>query len=491
MLQAQKNYNLQVGCANHSSSRILISMSFPSCRTSSPQRSTTWMNSPGGLLQDTVQLDARVDPGSALAEVNEGVAKVLQLVQNNVQFGASYISRLPTELLQDILIMCMQASLSSGGLLHDSLNLNNPSWVLSHVCSEWRMAALAMPELWSFIGIDLSSYTILKMGLLKNQLLRSSSTGLTISLRNLIWGGQRCHVSDFIHIIAPHFHRCLILSLNLSPRDLLALYRGAQDLPSFFAQLHTLHFTATRDFTLMLSDPLSWLFRDAPKLRRLYSNPISSLNPPWHQLTHLAGPESTPYFSHASLLLQRLTTTDNLVYCNLAISRFDHLPNRPSITFPHLRTLELTLPTTHVSPLLKNFLDRLSTPELCSLRVRGSLSSSSISDFLQRVRHLTSLSLLGIPVVEVDGILRDTQSLEDLTLCFPHPPHVNPISQLAETFILATESLAPCLKTLTILNQMDCHGNGPAEIRSARPNVTVCIPVPWASSPLWPQPDAH
>lgn len=162
---------------------------------------------------------------------------------------------------------------------YDPLDLSEPPWVLTRICSRWRSIALSMSSLWSCMTV--SDYEGTRMqknpsSLLQTALVRSGNQKLTIQyfcsamplpVQETLMAAFVDHSSRWEDV---HFSMPVILAPTLSQ------VRG---------RLQSL-----RDLTLWTESSILDIFEDCPKLRTvsLSGPPIShSAKLPWSQLTSL------------------------------------------------------------------------------------------------------------------------------------------------------------------------------------------------------------
>lgn len=188
------------------------------------------------------------------------------------------ISQLPTELLLEIIVTYVEPHRL------DPL-------VLSHVCHNWRMAAIGLEMLWSSIGVHSheNSRSIGVKELTKMYLDRSGSYPLDIFLNT--------PSPQIFHIIARHSLRWASLHLRTSElffRDVLDYrspfplerIRGLVPLLKNLVIEYQDHLSDIYDFTIEFN-----AYQLAPQLRNVYINTseilVSNVGPPLETIEHV------------------------------------------------------------------------------------------------------------------------------------------------------------------------------------------------------------
>ncbi|KAF9009801.1 hypothetical protein BDZ89DRAFT_1078350 [Hymenopellis radicata] len=223
----------------------------------------------------------------AIAEARRGLQSLVHQRHqelrdlNDIHTVMHPIRRLPLDVLREIFLICLDDQDPRA----DSLDTHGMPWVLVQVSSQWRVAGLSFPRLWSRVHVSFDTLALHPhperlSHVLWLQLSRSKQYPLEVELSSYT------HVSE-MHPILPHLWdtsnrwRTLLLDLtDASVRNVLAPVHGklhALELVSIKAPDH--HIEEDTGFDV-LSDVQS-----APALRALHvSGSPASLCIPWSRL---------------------------------------------------------------------------------------------------------------------------------------------------------------------------------------------------------------
>ncbi|KAK0229751.1 hypothetical protein EDD85DRAFT_122829 [Armillaria nabsnona] len=197
------------------------------------------------------------------------------------------IRRLPTDVLKEIFLACVQSPVECLFSLfrNDSMNLLDGPRPISHVCRRWRGIAVNTPRLWSCISllfpID-ASRTLGFTLMLGCYIERSRNLELTLSV---------CADDD----VSDHSALALLLSTCHRWKDVMlvlppATIRTSSFCKESFRNLRYLHagFNDGDKYTLSM-DPLLDAFEYSPNLTHIaFSNvgdPLQVCSLPWSQIT--------------------------------------------------------------------------------------------------------------------------------------------------------------------------------------------------------------
>ncbi|KAF8346116.1 hypothetical protein F5887DRAFT_962750 [Amanita rubescens] len=262
----------------------------------------------------------------------------------------------------------------------------------SSVCSSWRELALAMPELWSSVGIiirDPDRDPSASAHVIDTWLKRSRTLPLTLSLGqlSLLYDNHRSKtkpalVKSILSVFYSHSSRWQDVSLYLYDTRSLSL-----------PQLKTPLLRSFDLAGLMDYKPIRFPFRESPHLTRL-SWPFAldaSKNPqvPWHQISYLSISNGMTLFS----VLETIRLCPQLEEFTVDCSGSDeadevaNLPHEPIVKNRRLRKLKL-----HVYEDCSSMLDSMMLPALEEFNlhfpeVDGDFYTSvqqSLLDFLTR-----------------------------------------------------------------------------------------------------------
>ena len=246
----------------------------------------------------------------------------------------STIDSLPNELLSPIFLDCLTERV----LIRVPLDLNQPPWILSRVCSKWRAVAFSAPNLWSYLQIQIvptnsRSFQNHEKNM-KDILQRSGRALLSLSLTSVYNNFN----PDELHALVPHLPRLRELDIVGLPGGLFSF------LPSSLPFLEKVSVSRIFDFGTS-----TFSLKEAPRLREatFTSCTLSSLPfmLPLSQIAIIA-------FPNLSLdpvnVLRLLVQCHSLVECRLHI-------NNLTIANPDVVQNRLNLPLRHTIPFLSFF----------------------------------------------------------------------------------------------------------------------------------------
>jgi hypothetical protein len=298
------------------------------------------------------------------------------------------VRRLPTEILAEILQLVPETqSYNDGGLV---VARESPL-PLTQICDHWRSTTFSIPTLWSFVDVTLNkrleSYLENRRREVELHLSLSKDAPLSIVLSSNC-DNEIIHWEPFIRALAPCFHRCRFIHLDIAEPALayLGQYAG-----SFF-NLLAIKFHGKLAF-----------FRNIPQacdtFSKVHTLRMASIwgiyNPdhlflPWSQLTRLN------LTLRASGCISALEQAVNVEVCRLHFFQsFLHFGPR-RITLLHLRALHIAGDQTGLM-----LLYHVSAPVLeilsCWIDVEDPISEDfmDLDDFAERTLTIKKLSLHG------------------------------------------------------------------------------------------------
>jgi hypothetical protein len=348
----------------------------------------------------------------------------------------SPIRKLPIDILQEIFIACLPA--------HNPLMSRwEPPILLTHICSSWRNIALATPQLWKSIRIDIpfgrkfSSTWIDRSELLQEWLSRSAACPLDIYLVH--W--RTCDLEFYDDIIidslirfSERWREVRFLAPSLPFQALVPITSLP---PSKVPLLETFILNCewpqpgptTVNFTQL--DPQSvFNVLKAPNLRDLslphINENVTRLPINWSQLTNISleGTSRSAHFLSVSETYKLLSLCRNLITCKLEIG--SETGDSEELPLEITTTALVSLP----------FLTRLSVREYASLS-----------------RLFTLLRLPSLNYIEFHTKIRPTQqssiSLLSLLTCFH-----NMIQLITDSRYFTRQDFIKCLRLCPLLKAL-------------------------------------
>lgn len=340
----------------------------------------------------------------AMQEALESLLREREELRGNIEeYNAILhpIRRFPTEILTDIFLSFAKEGVED---LYGKTSLapSGMPWRLAQVSNRWRKTALALPRLWSSVGVlvtqeDLQNplktqRLVYHLGV---QLHRSAVSPLSVSIFTT------SHIEEY--------HPLFALLLPSSPRWKqlcvhmpVPTFNSISRIQGLLQSLDTLFVVACPGNTPfappvhpgnILSSPLSDMFRWAPELRTVVGNAgiLRSCSLPWSQIVdfrHHAGSASGSSSTRSLPLetLELLRFMPNIEHCrDLNVSPYSDDAPRPEsaerIELLRLRSLSVKF---HGDS--HGLLEHLVTPSLQSLQI-----SCSVGDFTDSLLTLLSL----------------------------------------------------------------------------------------------------
>ncbi|KAJ6463608.1 hypothetical protein C8R47DRAFT_1026603, partial [Mycena vitilis] len=232
--------------------------------------------------------------------------------------------------------------------------------VLCQVSSQWRAIAISTPTLWRAILVNVTSKDsdeklTARLELMQSWLSRSGDLPVSLSLDNT-FPKKSPFAGRFLKAALQHSRRWEYVKLSVR-REHMHLIQVETPL------LRELSFSPLRRGRR--EEPLAWnLFNRAPQLRKITIPRRfclrASICLPWGQLTHL---DLRAHFDNECMEI--LSEAPHLIHCRLCVG-YSNLPLR-AVVHPRLRHLTLFDCDSYVR--LRNFLDHLTLPVLCALRI--------------------------------------------------------------------------------------------------------------------------
>ncbi|KAF8183620.1 hypothetical protein BJ912DRAFT_905849 [Pholiota molesta] len=316
--------------------------------------------------------------------------------------------RLPIELLSEIFLLCVDESVDARNTIHIPL-------LLSNICSRWRAAAIANPQLWARLSIQLSgTVSRPKTALVDTWLTRSAACPLTIYV---FWEeAPYADTHTVLDRLMDHAERWRTMFFYLPYRAFKSFARVRNRLPIL------------ADLSLGTDDDVIPgdlnMFEVAPSLRSLECVNFAPtvLRFPWGQLEDIpllsgniadcldvlargtrltkmsvifieggvAAPNSPntmyPYVCHNHLTSLTIMTPPWNEFVELG-ALFPHL------TLPHLETLTICNLNSTFGDAFTQFLSRLPTLKTLHLR-KTALPDDQLVEGLKHLSSLTSLIVL-------------------------------------------------------------------------------------------------
>ncbi len=281
------------------------------------------------------------------------------------------IRRLPTDVLREIFLACVQSPVEClfSLLRNDSMNLLEGPWPISHVCRRWRDIAINTPRLWSCISLLFPMDASRTLGftlMLGCYIERSRNLELTLSV---------CADDD----VSDHSALALLLSTCRRWKDVaLILPTATSQTLSFcrgsFRNLRYLHAGLNRDGYTLSMDPLLDAFEYSPNLTHIalsnVGDPFQIYCLPWSQITVYDGADGpddediteTPH-------LHALTKMPLLESARLFCDKHSTIPVSGRVHLPRLQNLTLDEGYAAVAGSLSQCFSALSLPSLTELRL--------------------------------------------------------------------------------------------------------------------------
>ncbi|KAF9014577.1 hypothetical protein BDZ89DRAFT_1076496 [Hymenopellis radicata] len=252
------------------------------------------------------------------------------------------IKALPSDILVEIFLHCTNVLDPCVCFFEDVLHPGISPWNLSHVCRRWRDVSLAVPRLWSFVGLDFSTYA----GVSQQQgtyklamyLQRSSHCALYVSLsedtvEGIVNSEAHPGMIGLLELSAPRWRT---LRATLAPQSLQA-FSGAT-----FARLHKLFYDpipGTRHMDVAV-------FAHAPMLEEFVLAENGNLVPnfilPWAQMKHYYSGDAlatgTGLATRGVALIRRMCDLETLC---VALSDAMRNPADPPIVLSSLKHLSI------------------------------------------------------------------------------------------------------------------------------------------------------
>ena len=368
------------------------------------------------------------------------------------------INELPVELLLSIFLDCLTKSV----FIRVPLDLNQPPWTLSRVCSKWRSVILSTPELWSYIQIQLVPTTSRSFQKheekVKNILARSGSALLFLSLTSF----YNVFNPDEIRALVPHLSRLRELDIVGVPGDFFSY------LPTSLPFLERV--SVSRIFGFGTS---TFSLEEAPKLRvaTFTTCSLSSL-PFMFPLSQIATMTFPNLSLHPVDVLRLLVQCKSLAECCLHINN-PVRPSNPAIVEQN----RLNLPHTHTLPFLTffrlelewNFDDELdltdfqilSLPRLSHFELDGTARSMdwfrAIASTVWRMETLKLSSFRGEAGDEIRLVLESIPTLRTL----------RGVDHTTSHKVIRTRGLFDLLPNLEALHLPFPPNAGPLDLRMA------------------------
>lgn len=408
----------------------------------------------------------RLDRSPLLHDLDEQIAKTRVMLEILLQEKERVLAdctryaailhphrRVPTEIVCKVFEECILDSVWSIENAPDSLSIAQMNWVVTHVSSSWRRAAISLPTIWSSIGLKLKSRDS-----------RSPDRGLGgISLLNLqLQHSMTIPLSVWIswerYYGANHLYHPLLNAILSTSQRWKRLFATAPTYQSLlppdqysFPLLETLHINTpylvgvTNDFHLI------------PNLRVLSASininlPASALLLKLIRYCSFDGADPFPL----------LRVAPNLQECELIDIVCSNLDPNDDICLSKLWSLVIS---SEYDDGVGLCMSCLTLPSLTHLVVMGGIESTDcIIDLLRRSQasliHL-KLDLLSIIIRSDDILLQILQlspkleSLElDGSLCF-----TDEVVRQLTSGVKATVPLAPCLSELVTTGSLPCSSS--------------------------------
>lgn len=313
------------------------------------------------------RLESQIEDLRRLQAREYSIIAALQLITAPVR-------TLPSAVLGNIFIHTLDAGNHRDGWTDASIK---DVWVLTHVCSSWRHAALNTPELWvrllPIFHDKRPGEALLPAS--KFFLERSAPLPFPVSLGSGYDASAGANLGPLMDTLFAVPHRWL--SLTLSTKLLGTL---AQIPAGALTALETLDLRGTSTAGGEPEvHPSGNAFRLAPRLHRVTLWHVKNAETfmPWSQLTTLALAEESP-----RVCLDIIVRCSNLVSATLRMSGWPEsvsVSATDTVTLEHLQSLDIHISNTSSDEHFTPFLQRLNLPNLTSLKLYGEYHSGVIT----------------------------------------------------------------------------------------------------------------
>ncbi|KAF7352329.1 F-box domain-containing protein [Mycena venus] len=301
------------------------------------------------------------------------------------------ILSLPPEITMEIFSRCFQPE-------RDSVNANEASLLLTHVCRAWRLLALSTPALWSTFCLSAVADIPHLSEIAQTWLQRTRNCPLSLKIDGPLPNVRIPQFGEFIEAFRLLSHRLRALELHLGVFNLERIDTAAH--PVQFPHLQTLSIRL-----LFNQDPLNHrgpikMFDGATLLREvlLEEVPPSVVELPWQKITKFTGEQYSP-----KRCLEALRLMPQLIECAFAV--LGDVPDNLGIFF-HPRIQHLTLFESHsdlgTQAASMRILEFLRLPALQALRLHNvdGFDAEALNLFLLRssppLRKLSIRPLLNL-----------------------------------------------------------------------------------------------
>lgn len=375
-----------------------------------------------------------------------------QIYAQNLKIIMSPVRRLPKEILKEIFVNCLPASITN--------NPRTAPLILSHICSFWRKVAIGIPQLWTALQLSINYHATSSVNQrrlhtrhIKQWFNYAARLPLTYSFRVNGNIGKKDWETLFETALIPFLGRVKTLELTCGSMAQLMPVLEAAASPDDFSKLRSLSLLDTQNSVEVWDENApSWAFtllKHAPRLKEVTldmpsfhrTRPIFGL--PWGQLTNLDIKHCIIPAWWQSILL----CCTNLESCSFNISTSTYSNNdkqkiivRRSTDFSRLKKMSLKLG--HSDAIIS--LSPFRFPALTSFVLGGlgrlvEMMRFDATELHQRLGTLQQLSLVypgkmsGDSVVE---ILRHAPNLIklDISICTEYEVFFKELA-LAENFL--------------------------------------------------------
>ncbi|KAJ7607956.1 hypothetical protein FB45DRAFT_392307 [Roridomyces roridus] len=340
-------------------------------------------------------LDARIEALvlalTQLAEERENLSERVHQYKGVL----SPIRRIPPELIGDIFAsVSYKRTISSA---YDETTVEQPPWILAHICRSWRDIALGFSSLWSSFHMkhDYRFFHCFPQAMIEEQLLRAGDAPLHVHFQ---WWNSRTPLEDtfFWDLLLLHSHRWkslhIICATNENARNLLRILPTTKGCLSQLEKIEFLIDETDEDGVAAVTwNSLSV----APRLREiiLTDRTCQQYSPSftvcWPQVVryHASGPstrqldilEQSPSLVGCSLSIDGGVKHDDkvIIHLNLRRLQVDHCTILDKITAPSLEELSILrpYPDLHLIPFVQRSSCHLRTLVLASCNTIGGLTS--------------------------------------------------------------------------------------------------------------------
>ncbi|KAJ7162260.1 hypothetical protein C8R46DRAFT_1353242 [Mycena filopes] len=326
--------------------------------------------------------------------------------------------RLPLDMVQEIFVACLPTHRNC------VMSASEAPVLLGRICSDWRAISLSTPCLWSRIHIvEPSSWSASpllaeklaqRLETTKIWLDRSGQCPLSISFE----GGMSGHESPpgtpsnhsaaerFLHALVPFSRRWRQIHFTAPLSTLLQTmsHLNETDVPLLESVALYHHFYHQIDDAAfgplqMLLAPRISSFSTPANMFRVASRTFSPLR--WQKLTRLfidGPPWNVGSEMNSEGMLGIIAQCPELRFCRIGINDGEDRPvpyQHPVVELPSLHTLEVHC-AEQMGPAISFFLERISSPKLCSFTFRGYTQthhSQSLAQFFARSPVLETLEI--------------------------------------------------------------------------------------------------